>query len=136
MSRINHVSVMLSAIFTLVAFNSLAPPAARAQSNAAGFAGNWKLMIAFHDEARPAGLQIVVKDHAVSGTFVAAFAGGEVPIEGEIADGKLTFQVSTTGGPHPGMSLDFTATLKDNATLAGTMSAPFGDFTWNGERIR
>lgn len=93
------------------------------------------MTIEFTDEARVAGLEIVEKDRSVTGKFVASFAGGEVPIEGEWADGTLTFQASTTGGPHPGMSLDFTATLKDNATLAGTMSAPFGDFAWTAQRI-
>jgi hypothetical protein len=33
------------------------------------------------------------------------------------------------------MTLDFTATSKDNATLAGTMSAPFGDCAWTAQRI-
>lgn len=93
------------------------------------------MMIEFTDEARAAGLEIVEKDRAVAGKFEASFAGGEVPIEGEWTDGTLTFQASTTGGPHPGMSLDFTATLKDNATLAGTLSAPFGDFAWTAQRI-
>jgi hypothetical protein len=109
-------------------------PMAHASQNTA--AGAWKMTIQFSDQARPAGLELVVKGDAVSGKFVADFAGGEVPIEGEVANGNVTFQASTTGGPHPGMSLDFTATLKDNATLAGTLSAPFGDFAWTAERVR
>jgi hypothetical protein len=134
-----NVSRHLYAAILATAIGSLAMPschAAHAQARPAGAAGSWKMTINFSDEARAAGLEIVIKDRAVSGKFVAAFAGGEVPIEGEIADGTLSFQASTTGGPHPGMSLDFTATLKDNATLAGTMSAPFGDFAWTAERIR
>jgi hypothetical protein len=109
-------------------------PIAHVSQNTA--AGGWKMTIQFPDQARPAGLELVLTGDVVSGKFVADFAGGDVPIEGDVADGILTFQASTTGGPHPGMSLDFTATLKDNATLAGTLSAPFGDFAWTAERVR
>jgi hypothetical protein len=110
--------------------------AAAIQADAASVAGRWRMTIEFDHEARPAGLQIAVSGGKVTGSFAASFAGGEVPIAGEFRGGTLTFQASTTGGPHPGMSLDFTATLKDNATLAGTMSAPFGDFSWTAERLR
>lgn len=57
-------------------------------------------------------------------------------LEGEFANGRLTFSASTTGGPHPGMPLDFSVTLSEGGTLDGSMSAPFGDFTWTAERLR
>jgi hypothetical protein len=98
-------------------------------------AGRWKMAIQFTDETRPAGLEIVLKGREVSGKFVAAFAGGDVPIEGEIDGDALTFSASTTGGPHPGMQLDFSATLKGDGTLAGKLSAPFGDFSWTAQRL-
>ena len=98
-------------------------------------AGRWKMTIQFTDDARPAGLEIVLKAREVSGKFVAAFAGGEVPIEGEIEGDTLTFSASTTGGPHPGMQLDFSGALKGDGTLAGKLSAPFGDFSWTAERL-
>ena len=98
-------------------------------------AGRWKMTIQFTDAARQAGLEIVLKGREVSGKFVAAFAGGEVPIEGEIEGDTLTFSASTTGGPHPGMQLDFSSTLEGDGTLAGKLSAPFGDFSWTAERL-
>ena len=98
-------------------------------------AGRWKMTIQFTDDARPAGLEIVLKGREVSGKFIAAFAGGDVPIEGEIEGDTLTFSASTTGGPHPGMQLDFSGALKGDGTLAGTLSAPFGDFSWTAERL-
>jgi hypothetical protein len=98
-------------------------------------AGRWKMVIQFNDEPRPAGLEILLKGNAVSGKFVAAFAGGDVPIEGELAGRTVTFSASTTGGPHPGMQLDFSATLNGDGTLTGKMSAPFGDLTWTAERL-
>lgn len=98
-------------------------------------AGRWKMTIQFTDDARQAGLEITLKGRDVSGKFVAAFAGGEVPIEGEIEGDTLTFSASTTGGPHPGMQLDFSGTLKGDGALAGKLSAPFGDFSWTAERL-
>ena len=106
-----------------------------AQPGSFTFAGRWKMSIAFTDGAHPAGLEIRVDHQQVTGKFVAAFAGGEVPIEGELSAGKLTFSASTTGGPHPGLQLDFSASAKDNDTLTGQLSAPFGDFSWTAERI-
>jgi hypothetical protein len=98
-------------------------------------AGRWKMAIQFNDDTRAAGLEIVLTGNAVSGKFVAAFAGGEVPIEGEIAGTAVTFSASTTGGPHPGMQLDFSGTLKGDGTLDGKLSAPFGDFSWTAQRL-
>ena len=98
-------------------------------------AGRWKVAIQFSDETRPAGLEIVLKGREVTGKFVAAFAGGDVPIEGEIDGDSLTFSASTTGGPHPGMQLDFSGSLKGDGTLAGKLSAPFGDFSWTAQRL-
>ena len=105
-----------------------------AWSQAPAVAGKWRMTIEFADEARPAGLELKVDGQKVTGRFVAAFAGGDIPVEGELTNGTLTFSGSTTGGPHPGMQLDFSATLKDDK-LAGAMSAPFGDFRWTAERL-
>ena len=98
-------------------------------------AGRWKMAIQFNDDTRAAGLEIDLKGSAVSGKFVAAFAGGEVPIEGEVEGNTVTFSASTTGGPHPGMQLDFSGTLKGDGTLDGKLSAPFGDFSWTAQRL-
>ena len=96
--------------------------------------GKWRMTIEFADEARSAGLEINVDGRKVGGRLIASFAGGDVPIEGEISNGTLTFSGSTTSGPHPGMQLDFSATLKGDI-LTGSMSAPFGDFHWTAVRL-
>jgi hypothetical protein len=98
-------------------------------------AGKWRMSIVFDDSPRAAGLELEQHGGKVRGRLIASFAGGEVPIEGEFADGKLTFSGATTGGPHPGMQLDFSATLKNDDSLAGTMSWQVGDFAWTAERI-
>jgi hypothetical protein len=72
----------------------------------------------------------------VTGTLNTGFTGGDMPIEGEYADGELTFSGSTTTGPHPGMQLDFTAVVETNTTMKGTLSWQVGDFQWTAERVK
>jgi len=107
---------------------------AAAFQNRPALAGKWRMTIEFADEARSAGLDLELNGQKIKGRFIAAFAGGDMPIEGTVMDDTVTFSGTTTGGPHPGMTLEFSATLK-GSTLAGSMSAPFGDFPWTAERL-
>lgn len=97
--------------------------------------GAWRMTIAFDNGGVTAGLEVVTKGDRVSGRFVAEFAGGEIPIEGEIRDGTLTFNATTSGGPHPGLQLTFSGAPADDGRLAGVVSASFGEFAWNAERL-
>lgn len=119
-------------VFLLISVTA-ASPGAHAQAQPAG---KWKMTIEFTNGSQQAGLEIKISGRKVSGTFAAAFAGGEVPIEGEIDDRKITFSAATTGGPHPGMHLDFSAALRDDGTLAGKLAAPFGDFDFTAEKMK
>ncbi len=65
------------------------------------------MSIRFHDGPRAAGLELKIVRADVTGSFVASFAGGTVPIDGEFADGSLTFTASTTGGASPGRASRF-----------------------------
>ena len=97
-------------------------------------AGAWKMSIDFADGARAAGLEIKIDGRKITGRFIASFAG-DIAIEGDLAGSTLTFSGTTTDGPHPGIQLDFTATAKDEGTLEGNVSMPFGDFKWTAERL-
>lgn len=122
-------------IVALVAALCLSPVVIDAQAAPLGVAGKWRMSIAFPNGDRAAGLELVQQGNTLTGRFVAAFAGGEVPLEGEWTNGTFTFSASTTGGPHPGEQLDFSSTLGEDGTLAGTLSASFGDFRWTAERL-
>jgi hypothetical protein len=93
------------------------------------------MSIVFNDGPRAVGLELKQDGRKVTGRLVASFAGGEVPIEGEFVDGKLTFSGATSGGPHPGLQLDFSATLKEDDSLAGTFSSQIGDFAWTADKL-
>lgn len=99
-------------------------------------AGAWKMTMNFAQQAS-AGLELKVDGKKVSGQFVSGFAGGSVPLEGEFADGKLTFAISTTGGPHPGIQVDFYGTLKADGTLEGKLAGiGEGETAWSAVRIK
>ena len=121
-------------IVALAAALCLAPVGIEAQAPS-GVAGTWRMSIGFPNGDGAAGLELIQQGTTLTGRFVAAFAGGEVPLEGEWTDGTFTFSASTTGGPHPGEQLDFSGTLEKDGTLAGTLSASFGDFRWTAERL-
>lgn len=120
-------------IVALVAALCLSPVVIDAQPP--GVAGKWRMSIVFPNGDGAAGLELVQQGTRLTGRFVAAFAGGEVPVEGEWTNGTFTFSASTTGGRHPGEQLDFSGTLEEDGTLAGTLSASFGDFRWAAERL-
>lgn len=124
---------MFSKMVLVVALIGLQAQFVNAQpSNAAG---KWKLTIQFDSGANESGLELKIAGKKITGRFIAAFAGGEVPVEGEIEGETITFTAATTGGPHPGMQLDFSATLKGTDTLSGKLAAPFGEFAFTGERV-
>jgi hypothetical protein len=107
-----------------------------AQAHGGSVAGTWKVAIDFEQQHATAGLELKVDGRKVTGTLVTAFAGGSVPLEGEFADGKLTFSISTTGGPHPGIQVDFYGTLTQDGTLEGKLSGiAEGETPWTAQRI-
>ena len=120
---------ILAAVLAIV----LATGRLDAQSHGTSPAGAWKMNINFADGPRAAGLEITIDGRKITGRFVASFAG-DIAIEGDLTGNTLTFSGTTTDGPHPGIQLDFTATAKEDGTLEGSVSTPFGDFKWTAER--
>jgi hypothetical protein len=101
----------------------------------ANVTGKWRMTITFNDGPRQAGLELEQSGRKVAGRLVATFAGSDLALEGEFANGQMTMSGSTTGGPHPGMQLDFAGTLGDDGALRGTLSSAMGDFKWTAERL-
>ena len=65
----------------------------------------------------------------VTGTFVSGH-GPDMEVKGEFVDGAL--KIETEGdADHKVM---FSAKLKDDGTLAGSISSPVGDMTWTATR--
>lgn len=121
----------------VVALVAAAPLAAQSSPSkpAPGVAGNWDVAIAMPDGTLPATMTLALDGKKVTGTFNSEHSG-EVPVEGQLADGKLTFSVVVHSGSAQEMKIDFTGALKADGTLAGTMTWTMGEMTWTASRAK
>ncbi|HEX2444888.1 MAG TPA: hypothetical protein VHJ77_13150 [Vicinamibacterales bacterium] len=99
-----------------------------AQKAASTVAGKWTLSVNTPHGDTPMGLELRQDGRKISGTL--ATPHGEVRLEGELADGKLT--LATTDSDSPQMTLN--GALKDDGTMAGYLSSERGDMKWTAER--
>ena len=58
---------------------------------------------------------------------------GEVALEGEFGEGKIMFGISIPGDQGP-MNIGFAGNVKDDGTLAGMASGPFGEIPWTAKK--
>lgn len=68
----------------------------------------------------------------VTGTVVGP-QGEPANLEGEWADGKLAFTVTTPDGA---MQIAFKATLKEDGSLAGTLDMQGNEVAWTAPRVK
>ena len=99
-----------------------------------GVAGKWTMSVNGQDGVITAGLALTQDGRKVTGTLTSDQTG-EVPLAGEFADGTLTFSV-TVHTDSDAMRVDFTGKLKDDGTLAGSLTGPMGDMTWTATRVK
>ena len=78
----------------------------------------------------PATMQLVLKQDGttVSGTFASGH-GADMDMKGEFANGSL--RIESAGETHKVL---LSARLKDDGTLAGTLSSEVGDMKWTASR--
>ena len=95
--------------------------------------GKWTLSAETPHGSMDFGLMLKVEGEKVSGTF-ATPQNGDIPIAGEYSNGSLTFQMTKAPEGYPALS--FKARLKDDGTLAGTMSSDANDMVFVGKRAK
>ena len=109
-----------------------------AAKTAPSVVGKWNVSIDMQGNVMNSGLEIKLDGKKVSGTITGP-QGDPTPIQGEFADGKLTFSMSFNGQNGP-MQIGFSGALKDNGTLAGTMDlgpmAQGMQINWTAERVK
>ncbi len=95
-----------------------AKPAAPKADAKASVAGKW--MLSVDPGSGPLQLPLEFKQDVkkVTGSVVGP-DGSPAPLEGEYADGKLTFTVTPPDGS--GQQFTFAATMKDDGTMSGSM---------------
>lgn len=112
-------TVMTAAILAMSALAALAPDVS----------GTWTMSVVGGPHG-PATMQLALKQDGttVSGTFVSGHAA-DMAVKGEFADGLLRVE---TAGEHHKVVLN--ARLRDDGTLAGTLSSEVGDMKWTASR--
>lgn len=107
-------------------------PAAAAPAPAAGAmspAGNWNVSL---DAGQgPMDIAVTFKLDGKKITGMLSSQMGDVALEGEYADGKVTFTIDFNGTP-----LTWVGTMKDADNVAGTLNGPMGEIPWVGKRVK
>jgi hypothetical protein len=128
----------MKTLFGAIALALIAAAPLAAQSSASkpsSVAGNWDVAISMQDGTLPATMALAQEGKKVTGTFNSEHSG-EVPVDGQFADGKLTFTTVVHSGSPQEMKIEFAGALKADGTLAGTLSSPMGDMTWTASRAK
>ena len=96
-------------------------------------AGKWDMSIDTDQGAMQSTLDIKQDGKKVTGTLTSPQGAG--PVEGEFADGKLAFSMNFDG-PNGAMQIGFSATLKDDGSLVGTLDFGGNQIAWHATRAK
>ena len=113
----------LMAAFAILSLVTAAP--------AATVAGTWSLSVDSPHGAMKMALVLKQDGTKVTGTFSSGHAADQ-SVEGEFSGATLKLQ--TKGGDDH--AITFSATLKEDDTLAGFLSSRVGDMKWTAERLK
>jgi hypothetical protein len=105
-----------------------APAAAKAS-----VAGNWTITIDAGNGPMEVYATMKLDGKKVTGNLSSQM--GDTPLEGEFADGKVTFVINFDGGGGA-MQLNWIGMMKDADHLTGTMSGPMGEIPWTAIRAK
>ena len=124
------VAAMAIAAAPLTAFAQAAQPA----KPAASVAGKWDMNVTGPD-GNGISVTIVFKQDGKKLTGTLTGPQGEVPLEGEYAEGKIMFGISVPGDGGA-MNIGFAGNMKDDGSLAGMASGPFGEIPWTATKSK
>ena len=128
--------VMLA--FVAAAAIAAAPITAAAQAAQAKPAekvdGKWDMSVTGPD-GNGINVTIVFKSEGKKLTGTLTGPQGEVPLEGEYAEGKIMFAISVPGDGGS-MNIGFAGNWKEDGTLAGMASGPFGEIPWTATKAK
>ena len=112
-----------------------APPTPDPPKAAPSIAGTWTLTVNTANGTTIAALDARLDGKNVSGTIAGQM--GQAAVAGEYADGKLTFAITMRNADGSSMDVSFTGAMKENDTLAGTLTTSTGaTLGWTGERVK
>lgn len=125
-------------MWTFVAAAVLAAPLYAAAQTPSGpapsVAGKWNMSVTGPD-GQPMSVTATFKQDGKKLTGTLVGSQGEVALEGQYADGKITFGVSVPSDSGA-MNIGFTGTMQADGSLAGMASGPFGEIPWSATKSK
>ena len=112
---------------------SQAKPEAKPEAAASPFAGKWNVNVQNPNGAIDSTMELKVDGKKVTGTLQSQM--GEAKLEGEIAEGKLTFWFSMDANGQT-LNITFVGTSQKDGSLAGTLSFGQGDLNWTATKAK
>lgn len=108
-------------------------PEQKPEQASATVEGNWTMSL--DGPQGPMQIALVLKQEGTKITGSMTSQMGETSLEGTYEGGKLAFGIYFEG-PNGAMEIYFAAELKEDGTLAGSLSGPMGDLPWVAERVK
>lgn len=134
-SRSRKVIRMIVAAAVLAAPAFTAGAAAQAPAKpAASVDGAWNMTVTGPD-GQPMSVTATFKQDGKKLTGTLNGPTGEVALEGEYAEGKIMFAISIPQDTGP-MNIGFAGNMKDDGSLAGMASGPFGEIPWSATKAK
>lgn len=96
-------------------------------------AGKWDVTAQTQQGTLPSTLDLKLDGKKVTGLMASQM--GEVPVQGEFADGKLRFSISIQSNSGS-VEVVFNAAFKEDGSLAGTFDYGQGPMTWTATRAK
>lgn len=123
------LSVALAGSSSIAAAQAVAP----AKADTSTIDGKWSMNVQTPQGAMDVAMEIKSEGKKITGTISGP--QGDAPLEGEYADGKIAFGISIDS-PEGAMAIGFAGAMKDDGTLAGTLTGPFGEAPWTASRVK
>lgn len=110
-----------------------APAPAAATADTTKVDGKWAMNVETPQGPMDVALDLKSDGKKITGTITSP--QGDAALEGEFADGKIMFAISIES-PEGAMAIGFAGAMKDDGTMAGTLTGPFGEAPWTAARVK
>ena len=128
---------LVLAVMAAVAAGASATTAAQAvgvaKADTSKVDGKWAMNVETPQGAMDVALDLKSDGKKITGTISSP--QGDAPLEGEYADGKIAFAISIES-PEGAMAIGFAGAKKEDGTMAGTLTGPFGEAPWTASRVK
>ena len=122
-------------LIVAVAALAAAPLVAASQAKLATIDGTWNMTVTGPDGAAMPAVTAVFKTEGKKLTGSLTSHQGELPLEGEFTAPKLAFAITIPQDSGP-MNVGFAGSVKEDGTMAGVATGPFGELSWKAERVK